>query len=131
VGQRAVDPAEPSEREIQENHNPERFACHRFHDLRHTAAYIIVHNSLCLETGFDEAELFSEIEKLRDYDFSDYGLNTEKYITSLETLQRKELAPVQKAHYLISIDVKRNDSIIDIIAKLRDMEGVEVRASCN
>jgi hypothetical protein len=80
---------------------------------------------------FDEASPLAEIEKLQNYDFAEYGLNTEKYITTLENLQRKELEPIQKAHYLISINVKQNDRIIDIIAKLREMEGVEVRASCN
>ncbi len=94
-------------------------------------AYIIAHNSLCLETGFDESALFVELEKLKNYDFADYGLNTDKFITTLETLQRKDLAPIRRAHYLISINVNYNDSIIDIIAKLRNMEGVEVRASCN
>jgi len=94
-------------------------------------AYVIAHNALCLETGFDEAALFAELEALKDYDFADYGLNTEKYLTTLETLQRKELAPVQKAHYLISINVNHNDRIIDMIAAMRNMEGVEVRATCN
>ena len=94
-------------------------------------AYVIAHNSLCLETGFDDATLFAEIEKLQSFDFSEFGLNTDKYITTLENLQRKELAPIQKAHYLISVDVNLNDKIMDVIAKLRDIEGVEVRASCN
>ena len=93
-------------------------------------AYVIAHNALCLETGFDEAALFAELEALQDYDFANYGLDTEKYITTLESLQRKELAPVQKAHYLISIDVNYNDRIIDMIAAMRNMEGVEVRAAC-
>ena len=84
-----------------------------------------------METGFDDATLFAEIEKLQSFDFSEFGLNTDKYITTLENLQRKELAPIQKAHYLISVDVNLNDKIMDVIAKLRDIEGVEVRASCN
>jgi ParB-like chromosome segregation protein Spo0J len=94
-------------------------------------AYVIAHNALCLETGFDEAALFAELEALKDYDFDSYGLNTAKYITTLESLQRKELAPVQKAHYLITVDVNHNDRIIDMIAAMRAMEGVEVRAACN
>jgi len=94
-------------------------------------AYVIAHNALCLETGFDEAALFAELETLKDYDFDAYGLNTAKYITTLESLQRKELAPVQKAHYLISVDVNHNDRIIDMIAAMRNMEGVVVRAACN
>ncbi|MCL2445917.1 MAG: ParB/Srx family N-terminal domain-containing protein [Oscillospiraceae bacterium] len=94
-------------------------------------AYVIAHNALCLETGFDDAVLFSELEALKDYDFGDYGLNTAKYMTTLENLQRKALTPVTKAHYLISLDVNMNDRIIDMIAAMRNMEGVEVRATCN
>lgn len=94
-------------------------------------AYVIAHNSLCLETGFDDAALFTELEQLKDYDFVDYGLNTEKFITTLDRLQRKELAPIQKSHYLISVDVNQNDKIIDMIVKLRGIDGVEVRTSCN
>ena len=93
--------------------------------------YVIAHNSLNLETGFDEAALFAELEALKDYDFSDYGLATEKYITTLDSLQKKDLSPITKAHYLISINVNDNDKIIDTIAKLRNTEGVEVRATCN
>lgn len=94
-------------------------------------AYVIAHNSLCLETGFDDAALFKELEELQKYDFTEFGLDTDKYITTLDRLQRKELAPIQKAHYLISADVNRNDTIIDTIVKLREMDGVEVRTSCN
>ena len=94
-------------------------------------AYVIAHNALCLETGFDEATLFAEIEDLQSYDFTDFGLNTEKYLTTLDSLEKKTLTPIQRAHYLISINVNHNDKIINIIAKLRDLEGVEVRATCN
>ena len=51
--------------------------------------------------------------------------------TKQQSLQQKELAPVQKAHYLISVDVNHNDRIIDMIAAMRSMEGVVVRAACN
>ena len=94
-------------------------------------AYVIAHNALCMETGFDDATLFAELEALQSYDFAEYGVDTVKYITTLESLQKKELAPIQRAHYLISVDVNHNDRIIDLIAAMRSMEGVEVRATCN
>jgi len=94
-------------------------------------AYVIAHNALCMETGFDDATLFAELEALQSYDFAEYGVDTEKYITTLESLQKKELAPIQRAHYLISVDVNHNDRIIDLIAAMRSMEEVEVRATCN
>ena len=94
-------------------------------------AYVIAHNSLTLETGFDDAVLFAELEELKEYDFSDYGINTEKYITTLENLQIKELGPIRRARYLISIDVNHNDRVVDLIAKLRDIEGVIVNETVN
>jgi ParB-like chromosome segregation protein Spo0J len=94
-------------------------------------AYVIAHNSLNLETGFDEAALFSELEALKEYDFSQYGVNTEKYIKTLDSLETKELRPIKRAHYLISIDVNHNDKIIDVITKLRNTEGVEINSTCN
>ncbi|MCL2023634.1 MAG: ParB/Srx family N-terminal domain-containing protein [Oscillospiraceae bacterium] len=94
-------------------------------------AYVIAHNALCLETGFDEAILLSELEDLKNYDFANYGLETEKFITTLDNLQNKELVAIQRVHYLISIDVNNNDRIIDIISTLKEIEGVEFRATCN
>ena len=88
-------------------------------------AYVIAHNSLCLETGFDDALLF------QDFDFSDFGLETEKYLQTVEKLQRKELKPIKKVHYLISVDVNYNDKIIDLIVKLRDTQGVTINETCN
>ncbi|MDR1927640.1 MAG: ParB/Srx family N-terminal domain-containing protein [Oscillospiraceae bacterium] len=94
-------------------------------------AYVIAHNALNLETGFDDAILFTELEALQDYNFSDYGLNTDKYLTTLDSLQKKELTPIQRAHYLISVDINHNDKIIETIAVLRNIEGVEIRETCN
>lgn len=94
-------------------------------------AYVIAHNSLCLETGFDDAVLFQELEKLQNFDFSDFGLETEKYLQTVEKLQRKELKPIKKVHYLISVDVNYNDKIIDLIIKLRDTQGVTINETCN
>ena len=94
-------------------------------------AYVIAHNALCMETGFDDATLFAELEALQSYDFAEYGVDTEKYIATLEGLQKKELAPIHRAHYLISVDVNHNDRIIDLVAAMRSMEGMEVRATCN
>jgi len=94
-------------------------------------AYVIAHNALCLETGFDEATLFAELEGLQNYDFAEYGLNTEKYINTLDSLEKKALAPIQRVHYLISIDVNHNDRIADMISRIKNTSGVEVRETCN
>lgn len=92
-------------------------------------AYIIAHNALNLETGFDESVLLQELQELRQFDFNDFGVETEKYITSLERLQKKELRPYSKVHYLISLDINNNDKIAGIIKQISKMEGVEVDSS--
>lgn len=92
-------------------------------------AYIIAHNALNLETGFDESVLSQELQELRQFNFNDFGVETEKYITNLEELQKKELRPYSKVHYLISLDINNNDKIAGIIKQISKMEGVEVDSS--
>lgn len=92
-------------------------------------AYVIAHNSLNLETGFDESVLMQELEELQQYDFHNFGIETEKYIADLETLQHKELRPYSKVHYLISLDINDNDKIVAAVKQLSVMEGIEVESS--
>ena len=94
-------------------------------------AYLIAHNSLCLETGFDDAVLFAELKELQNYDFSDFGLETEKYLKTIDELQRKELQPISKIHYLVSVDLNHHYKIVEYIAKLRETEGVEILETQN
>lgn len=94
-------------------------------------AYVIAHNALNLKTGFDEEVLMQELEKLQQYDFNQLGVNTEKYIANLELLQKKELKPYSKVHYLISLDINLNDKIVDILEQLRKTKGVEIEFSLN
>ena len=89
-------------------------------------AYVIAHNSLCLETGFDEAVLFEQLKELQNFDFEDFGVETEKYIKTVESLQRKELKPIKKTHYLISVDINCHDKIIDLISQIRSIQGVDI-----
>lgn len=49
-------------------------------------AYVIAHNSLNLETGFDDNVLRDELNKLRQFDFTQFGL-TENYLTVLNKTQ--------------------------------------------
>lgn len=94
-------------------------------------AYVIAHNALNFETGFDEEVLMNELEKLQQYDFNQLGVDVEKYIANLESLQEKELKPYSKVHYLISLDINHNDKIIEILERLKEMEGVEIESSLN
>jgi len=94
-------------------------------------AYVIAHNALCLETGFDEAALFAVLEALQNFDFSDFGVETEKYLQTIEQLQKRELKPIQKTHYLVCVDVEHHDQVVDSIAKLRNTKGVDIFETCN
>lgn len=92
-------------------------------------AYIIAHNALNLETGFDESILMQEIEDLRQFDFDDFGLQTEKYLAGLDDLQERALLPYEKVHYLITLDINKNDRIAGLIKQIAEMEDVEVESS--
>ena len=92
-------------------------------------AYIIAHNALNLETGFNEIDLMRELQELSGYDFSALGVDTEKYFAKLDSLQTKELKPYNKVHYLISLDINLNDKVAGIINSLQNMEGVEAYSS--
>ncbi|MCM1367487.1 MAG: DUF4417 domain-containing protein [Roseburia sp.] len=49
-------------------------------------AYVIAHNSINLETGFDDKVLYDELKRLQNYDFREFGL-TNTYIKALQTTQ--------------------------------------------
>lgn len=42
-----------------------------------------------------------------------------------------EIVPYHKVHYLISLDINDNDKVVDVIAQLREMEGIEVESTLN
>ena len=90
-------------------------------------AYIISHNHLNLQTGFDEKELLLQLEELQNnMNLESLGIEAEEYISKLTKLEKKELKPYRQVHYLISLDVNKHDKVVEIIEKLKDMEGVEV-----
>ncbi|MGI6269808.1 MAG: ParB/Srx family N-terminal domain-containing protein [Candidatus Howiella sp.] len=92
-------------------------------------AYIIAHNALNLETGFDESILTQELEALRQFTFDDFGLQTERYLADLSDLRELTLRPYEKVHYLISLDINQNDQVAGLIKQLAETEGVEVESS--
>lgn len=49
-------------------------------------AYVIAHNALNLETGFDDGVLFEEIKRLQSFDFKIFGLG-ESYLQALQKTQ--------------------------------------------
>ena len=90
-------------------------------------AYIIAHNHLNLQTGFDEKELLQQLEQLQNsVNLDSLGINMEKYTSKLTELEKKELKPYTQVHYMVSVDINGHDKIVEIIETLKNMEGVEV-----
>ena len=95
-------------------------------------AYVIAHNSLNLETGFDDMKLMRELRELQNaFDFGDYGIKLEQFDEKLMGLKKSFLKSYNKVHYLISLDVNLNDKVIELINALQRVEGVEVESSLN
>lgn len=94
-------------------------------------AYVIAHNSLSLETGFDDGVLYDELKKLQDYDFSEFGLDVEKYLKTFVRVQKRLLKTVRYVHYLISCPIDKNDKAIRIINAIRNIEGAEIETTTN
>lgn len=94
-------------------------------------AYVIAHNSLNLETGFDDGILFQELKKLQEFDFTNFGIDVDKYLKTCIRIQKRLLKPIKKVHYLISLDINSNDKIINLIERMKRIEGVEVESTTN
>ena len=94
-------------------------------------AYVIAHNSTNLETGFDDGELYRQLHTLQEYDLRDFGLDVEKYLKTCIRVQKRILKNLKKVHYLISLDINKNDQIINDIARLKRIEGIEIESTIN
>lgn len=94
-------------------------------------AYVIAHNATNLETSFDDGILFQELKKLQDFDFTDFGINVDKYLKTCIRVQKRILKPLKKVHYLISLDINQNDQIANLIARMQRIEGVEIESTIN
>ena len=94
-------------------------------------AYVIAHNASNLETGFDDGILFQELKKLQDFDFTQFGIDVDKYLKTCIKVQKRILKPLKSVHYLISLDINKNDEVLKVIDKLRNIEGVEIESTIN
>lgn len=94
-------------------------------------AYIIAHNSLNLETGFDDGILFQELKRLQEFDFTDFGIDVDRYLKTCIRVQKRLLKPIKKVHYLISLDINKNDQIAHLIDRIKRIEGVEIESTTN
>ncbi len=94
-------------------------------------AYVIAHNSLNMETSFDDGILFQELKKLQGFDFTEFGIDVDKYLKTCVKIQKRILKPLRKVHYLISLDINKNDEIANILPLIQKIEGVEIESTIN
>lgn len=94
-------------------------------------AYVIAHNAVNLETGFDDGILLAELKKLQNFSFQDFGIDVDKYLKTCVRVQKRLLKPIKKVHYLISLDINKNDEIAYYLNKIQKIEGVEIESTTN
>lgn len=94
-------------------------------------AYVIAHNAVNLETGFDDGVLYEDLKRLQSFDFKDFGIDADKFLQSFVRVQKRVLPTISKVHYLISADINLNNVILNIIESLRHISGVEIESTTN
>lgn len=83
------------------------------------------------ESPWDMSFLSDELARtdLNDFDF-DFGLDIVDE-SDIPDVEEKELKPYEKVHYLISLDINRNDEVIKLIKQIESIGGVEVESTLN
>ena len=94
-------------------------------------AYMLAHNKLTMNSDFDISLLQLELDGISQIDMSEFGFDLDIDDDDFVDIQKKDLAPYKKVHYLITVDINNNDKIIDFIDALRKMEDVEVESTLN
>ena len=95
-------------------------------------AYVIAHNHINQQTGFNQTILLAELEELQGkVDMAALGVLSEEYLSTLKDLEQQQLRQYSKVHYMISMNVDLHDTIIPIIDQLRVMEGVQIESTLN
>ena len=83
------------------------------------------------ESPWDMDFLSEELEELNLSEFSlDFG-NDKVDENDVPEVYDKELRPYEKVHYLVTLDVNKNDEVIELIKKLEKIEGVEIDSTLN
>lgn len=78
-------------------------------------AYILVHNKLTMETGFDEELLEIELAGIIDIDMSDYGFELPEDLEPPEPIEKEHHRETTNKHYNLDLlDMARVDGYYDI-----------------
>lgn len=99
-------------------------------------AYTLVHNQTTMNSGFDIDILQSELDKIASIDMTEFDFDvvaSEQDLDDMDVpdLEEVGLKPFEKVHYLVTVDINKNDEVIDRIMELAEVEGVEVKTNCN
>ncbi|MDE6401594.1 MAG: ParB/Srx family N-terminal domain-containing protein [Clostridiales bacterium] len=94
-------------------------------------AYVIAHNSLNLETSFDDGALYAELKELQDFDFENFGLDVDKYLRTFVRVQKRLLKQLRYVHYLVSAPLNSNDELLPLINMMKQISGVEIESTTN
>jgi len=99
-------------------------------------AYTLVHNQTTMNSGFDIDILQSELDKITSIDMADFDFEIVADQPNLDEedmpdLEEVGLRPFEKVHYLITVDINKNDEVIDAIMALQEVDGVEVKTTLN
>lgn len=77
-----------------------------------------------------EKELLDIKDIDMDFKMEDFGFSPLKKEDEVEITER-ELVPFIKVHYLISADLNKNDQILEILDRLKEVGGIEIESSLN
>ena len=81
------------------------------------------------ESPWDFELLDLELKDIFDIDMADFGfldIDNENLL-----LEKTELKPYKKVHYLISLDLNLNDKLIPFIDEIKSIVGVEIESTLN
>lgn len=91
-------------------------------------AYMLVHNQVNLETGFEISDLSKELDEIFDIDMTSFGFEE---LDEKAEIEKVELKPYNKIHYLISFDLNLHDEVLNCIKEIENISGVEVISTLN
>lgn len=87
-------------------------------DEEQKKAYILVHNKLTMNTGFDIDVLNAELGQIENIDMSDFDFNIEIEIDVEEPKERKDLSDEVKETYEVIIECKDENEQEEIYNRL-------------
>lgn len=97
-------------------------------------AFRLADNKVSEFADWDMEMLEKELLDIKDIDIDfkmeDFGFSPLKKEEEVE-IKERELVPFIKVHYLISADLNKNDQILEILDRLKEVGGVEIESSLN